>query len=103
MQKTKIKPSISVEIFEQAFASRCYGVVINIRGECFISKDREFFPEASYNILSLPEAQQKAAQIALLLGQKTVEVDSTKKELIYKNLRGIKFRMKKQRKPGTAT
>lgn len=88
--------SMYVEIFEQALASRCYGVVVIVKGKSFYPGDREFFPNANYNYLPLPQAQEKAAEIALLLGQKKVEVDSTKKELTYKTLKGVKFTFKKE-------
>lgn len=86
--------SIFVEIFEQAFASRCYGVVIVVEGKKFFQKGKEFFPNASYNFLPLPKVQKKAAEIAVLLRQKKVEIDSTKKEITYKTLKGIKFVLK---------
>jgi hypothetical protein len=89
--------SIYVEVFEQAYADRCYGVVIVVEGKEFFSKN-EFFPDANYNILPLPQAQEKAATIAILLGQKIVNVDSSHKELTHKTLNGVKFVIKKKSK-----
>lgn len=94
MSKPKVElkvGQIRVEVFEQGFADRCYGVVIVVKGKFFYSKDEEFFPNANYNFLPLPQAQKKATEIAILLGQKTVEVDSTKSELSYKTLKKVRF------------
>jgi len=94
MKKKKVELEVGqiwVEVFEQASGSRCYGVVILIKGKFFRQLDREFFPKANYNYLPLPEAQKKAAEIAVLLGQKVVEVDSISKELTYKTLSGVRF------------
>lgn len=89
--------SICVEVFEQAYADRCYGVVIVVEGKEFFSKN-EFFPDANYNILPLPQAQEKAAAIAILLGQKVVKIYSSHEELTYKTLNGVKFVLKKKSK-----
>lgn len=83
---------MKVQIYEQAYAKRCYGIVIVVGGQEFLSlREQEFQPDANCNYLPLPKAKAKAIQIAKALGQKIVEIHTSRK--IKSGMQdGIKFK-----------